>query len=38
MEKTPVTAGIVTYNGYEEAVQAARSVLQHKKDVDLHMF
>lgn len=38
MEKTPVTAGIVTYNGYEEAVQAARSVLQHTKGVDLHLF
>ena len=38
VQKTPVTASIVTYNGYEEAVQAARSVLQHTQGVALQLF
>ena len=38
MEKTKVSACIVTYGGYEEAVKAAQSLLQHTKETELSLY
>ena len=38
MQKTKVSAGIVTYGGYEEASAAARSILQQTKQVQLTLY
>ena len=38
MEKTKVSACIVTYGGYREAAQAAESLLRHTTGVDLSLY
>lgn len=38
MEKTKVSASIVTYGGYDEAVQAARSLQKHTQAVELCLY
>ena len=38
MQKTKVTAAIVTYGGYQEASAAARSILQQTTGVDLTLY